>query len=201
MGCLTVSVWMQNFIIIEVKTMENKTMTKQEKERLAQEKREARRIEYANSHFVVTWYEQDKNGNLREIHDVISGTYDTDTMTVLFKIDQYSLYYAVDNHMGGLFLYRMCKTRESSSKYNRYSRYSKTLEKENKDYLVQIVGDITTIDKLIAKAKIAKGFKPMTNSRELECAPMAHQRANTVYNNHMKALAKKQEKEAEAAAV
>lgn len=182
--------------------MENTNkISKEEKARIAEEKRQIRRIEYRNSHFFITWVEKDKNGNLREIHDVISGTFDEETMTVLFKLDQYSLYYAVDNHMGGLFLYRQCKTKESSAKYNRYAHYSKSLEKENKEYLIEIVGDIITIDALMAKAKIANGFKPMTNARELDCLAMAHQRAETVYRNHLKALEKKEQKEAEAQAV
>ena len=169
--------------------------TKQEKERIAEEKRIARQIAYENGHFFLTWTDEGKNGQTRFIHDVINGTYDEEKMAVLFKLDSYSLYYAVDNHMGGLFLYRLCKTRESSSKYNRYSKYSKNNEKDNKEYLPEIIGNNLTIESLMAKAKIAKGFKPMTNARELEGIGIAQNRANTVYKNHLKAEERKAQKE------
>ena len=84
--------------------MENTTMTKQEKERLAEEKRIAKNLEYKNGHFFATWFE-DKNGKPWERHDVLTGSYNEEERAVIFNSDAYNFTVAVDNLEGGVFLY------------------------------------------------------------------------------------------------
>jgi len=175
--------------------------TKQEMEKIAEEKRIAREIAYENSHFFVTWSDTDKNGKTIFKHDAITGSYDEKMKAVIFNIDMYNFTIAVDNLKGGVFLYSRCKTRESSSKYYRNSQYAKDVRKSAKEFMqVVLAKQEMTIDSLIAKAKNCKGFKENTREIVKDAIHMAHGRARTVYE-HDQRKAEKQSANEETAKV
>jgi len=172
----------------------NTTMSKEDRERIANEKRIAKAIAYENSHFYVKWFDSDKNGKPVEKHDALTGSWDDELKAVIFNVDSYNFTIAVDNHMGGIFLYSRCKTKESSSKYYRNSQYAKDVRKSAKEFMAVVLEKATTIDALVEKAKNCKGFKENTREIVKDTIHIAHGRATTVYNNHVKAEEKKEDK-------
>ena len=165
----------------------NNTTSKEDKARLAEEKRNAKRIEYRNTHFFITWFDADKNGKPIEKHDALTGSYDEKMKAVVFNVDMYNFTIAVDNKKGGICLYSRCKTKEKSAKYYRNSKYAKDVRKDAKEFMQTILADETlTIDALIAKAKVCKGFKENTREIVKDAIHMAHGRANTVYEHELR---------------
>ena len=181
--------------------MANATISKEERARIAEEKRIARAIAYDNTHFYLKWFDSDKNGKPIEKHDALTGSYDEEMGAVIFNIDAYNFTIAVDNHMGGIFLYSRCKTKETSAKYYRNSQFAKDVRKDSKEFMAVVLEKATTIESLIAKAKNCKGFKENARQIVKDAITVALGRSTTVYNNHLKAEEKKEQKEAQAEAV
>lgn len=181
--------------------MTNAKISKEERERIANEKRIARAIEYDAKHFYLKWFDSDKDGKPIEKHDALTGSYDETNKAVIFNIDMYNFTIAVDNHMGGIFLYSRCKTKEKSAKYYRNSIFAKDVRKDSKEFMAVVLEKATTIDALIEKAKVCKGFKENTREIVKDAIHMALGRATSVYNNHLKAEEKKQNETAKDKAV
>lgn len=179
--------------------MENTNkISKEEKARIAEEKRIARAIAYENSHFYLKWFDSDKNGKPIEKHDALSGSYDEKNKAVIFNVDMYNFTVAVDNHKGGIFLYSRCKTKETSAKYYRNSQYAKDVRKSAKEFMGVVLEKATTIDALIAKAKNCKGFKENTREIVKDAIHYALGRAKTVYEQSLRKAEKQNEVKAEA---
>lgn len=180
-------------------TQNTQKISKEERERIAREKKEARRIAYNSTHFYITWNDANKKGKAPlEKHDVITGSYDEKMKAVVFNIDSYNYTIAVDNLEGGVFLYSRCKTKETSAKYYRNSQYAKDVRTSARKFMdIALANEKMTIDALIEKAKNCKGFKEVTRDIVKDAIHMAHGRAKTVHEHNIR----KAEQNAEAVAV
>ena len=177
------------------------TISKEEKARMAEEKRIAKRIEYVNGHFFATWFDADKNGKPIEKHAPLTGSYNLTENAVIFNSDMYNFTVAVDNLEGGVFLYSRCKTSEKSAQYYYNNKFAKDVRADSKDKMQNVLMNETlTMEYLITKAQRCKGFKATERKAVMEAIKYAKQRAKTVHNSHIKAAEKKQ-KEVEAKAV
>ena len=182
--------------------MENaKKLTKEEKAKIAEEKRVARRLAFLNGHFCFLVYEEDSKGILRERHDVVNPYFDEEKKAVVFCLSPLNFSIFTDNLEGGIFSYNRCKTRETSPKYGRMAKYAKAIRKAESEDAEILIEGFNTIDEIIAKCHNVKAAKPITQKMMIESVNVAIGRANTVHRNHVKAEERTAKKEAEAQAV
>lgn len=187
----------QGFVIVDDKDYQlfleakNRKAKKQEK----QEKKIARELEYDNSHFSVKETVTDENGKTSVVrYPVSSGYYTESGVTFNWDGNGYivlvnSLFEYGNGHKPFIKQYTRCK--ESSKNYYFKSRCLAGSKESNEQLAVAITTGMT-IEEVIAKAHVAKGFKATENARVLECIETAKGSATTVYAK----FAKLQEKHA-----
>lgn len=179
-------------------------LTEEEKIRREEEKeakRIEREIEYDKGHFYCKETTIDKNGKEVIVKYPASGNYTEDSVNFSFDSNNYVI--LVDSHKeitddNGVVIghkphtkqYTRCK--ESSKNYY----YKGKLLSASKNTNNKIADSLTTgmtIEEIISKAHTAKGFRPATNARLLECVECAKSNADTVYRRYIDGLNKKSE--------
>jgi len=166
------------------------------------EKRIKRELDYINGHFFVTETTTDENGKTVVTRYPVTGNYVSDGVS--FNWDSNNYIVLVDSHVemkrevekNGktksvvvghepmVKQYTRCK--ETSKNYYFKGKLLSCAKKTNEKIVDSVVTDMT-IEEIIAKAPNAKGFRPATNARLIDCFETAKATSATIQAKRIKA--------------
>ena len=160
--------------------MENAKITKEEKARIAEQKRIEKELIYDGSHFYLK--ETDENGKV--IKTPLAGCY-TDN-SIVFTFDGNGYIVVVDDTHNGTFVNAYPRCKETSKMYGIKSQLVK-LTKSYCSGLVDVVKCGMTYSDMYAKAQNCRGYKPATVKRVIEVSELCNSKARTVAAKKSKA--------------
>lgn len=164
------------------------------------EKAIKRELEYWDNHFGVKETVLDSNNKEKIIHYPANGKFTENGVAFTWDANNYIV--MVNSHKEikrkvgdsrkeitvghAPFIKQYTRCKETSKLYYYRSKLDKATKSVNISIAEDIVTDMT-IEQIIAKAHIAKGFAQATNDRLLQCIELANSKATTAYKSATKA--------------